>query len=71
MQLFEVGARIDEKADLVWPVAVTPLGSAKQVTEGGARSRQRRLDGVGPPGPPAPGGKRMARKTLTEKTDTK
>jgi hypothetical protein len=37
MEAFEVGVRIDEKADLVWPVAVTPRGSAEQVTEGASR----------------------------------
>ncbi len=47
MQVFEVRVRIDEKADLVWPVTVTPRGSAEQVT--------------GAPGSQAPGGKRMAR----------
>jgi hypothetical protein len=52
MRVFEVRVRIDEKADLVWPVTVTPRGSAEQVT--------------GAPGSQAPGGKRMARESLTE-----
>jgi hypothetical protein len=41
MQVFDVGERVDEKVDLVWPVAVTPLGSAEQVTKGAARSGRR------------------------------
>jgi len=32
MRVFEVRVRIDEKADLVWPVTLTPRGSAEQVT---------------------------------------
>jgi len=61
MQVFEVGVRIDEKVDLVRPVAVMPHGSAKQVTE----------DTTHPTGTASPGRQADRAQNTHGKTDIK